>query len=162
MKKALCLLLASVLALSLAACSESSAQDSQAGGEKTGSSAAAEPTEKPAEKSDPAEQEAAIEVTAKELLKEYDDNEVKADETYRDKLVTVTGIINDIGKDVLDDTYVAVGTGDDYEFTTVQCYFSDEGELAKVGDLEKGAEITVTGTCDGLSINVLLKDCVLK
>ena len=68
----------------------------------------------------------------------------------------------DIGKDVLDDTYVAVGTGDDYEFTTVQCYFSDEGELAKVGDLEKGAEITVTGTCDGLSINVLLKDCVLK
>ena len=34
MKKALCLLLASVLALSLAACSESSAQDSQAGGEK--------------------------------------------------------------------------------------------------------------------------------
>lgn len=57
---------------------------------------------------------------------------------------------------------MAVGTGDDYEFTTVQCYFSDEGELAKVGDLEKGAEITVTGTCDGLSINVLLKDCVLK
>lgn len=111
MKKALCLLLASVLALSLAACSESSAQDSQAGGEKNASSAAAEPTEKPAEKSDPAEQEAAIEVTAKELLKEYDDNEVKADETYRDKLVTVTGIINDIGKDVLDDTYVAVGTG---------------------------------------------------
>ena len=157
MKKALCLLLASVLALSLAACSESSAQDSQAGGEKNASSAAAEPTEKPAEKSDPAEQEAAIEVTAKELLKEYE-----ADETYRDKLVTVTGIINDIGKDVLDDTYVAVGTGDDYEFTTVQCYFSDEGELAKVGDLEKGAEITVTGTCDGLSINVLLKDCVLK
>ena len=57
MKKALCLLLAAVLALSLAACRESSAQDSQAGGEKNAASAAAEPTEKPAEKSDPAEQE---------------------------------------------------------------------------------------------------------
>ena len=163
MKKAITLLIASIMVLSLFGCTETSSKDDPTGNEPAASSTAAEPAEQTAEPAEaPQKEEAAIEVTAKDMLQEYDENEVKADEKYRDKLVTVTGKINDVGKDILDDAYVSVGTGDEYEFTTVQCYFSDEGELEKVGDLKKGEEITLTGTCDGLSMNILLKDCVLK
>ena len=168
MKKALPILIASIMVLSLFGCG-GSASTGQAGNEKTTSNPTAEPAEEAAAASDPAGQSeatepetAAIEVTAKEMLQEYDDNEVKADEKYRDKLVTVTGKINDVGKDILDEAYVSVGTGSEYEFITVQCYFSDEEELKKVSDLNKGDDITLTGTCDGMSINILLNDCVIK
>lgn len=165
MKKAISILIATIMVLSLFGCDGNGSKDSQTGDEKITSSTTAEPAEKSdaAEQSDATEKEtAAIAITAKEMLQEYDDNEVKADKKYCDKLVTVTGKVNDVGKDVLDDVYVSVGTGNEYEFPTIQCYFSDERELEKVSDLKKGDEITLTGTCDGLSMNVLLKDCILK
>lgn len=55
------------------------------------------------------------------LLNAYDENEVKADSTYKGKLLEVTGSVNDIGKDILDNPYITFSKGE-YEVTDVQVY----------------------------------------
>ena len=125
---------------------------------KSTSSSAQDGTEKQEKKET---KESTITISAEKLLKAYDDNEVKADNKYKDKQLKVSGEIDDIGKDITDDTYITVGYGDEYAASFVQCYFSDS-DKSKVADLKKGDKITLVGTCDGLSINVLLKDCVIK
>jgi hypothetical protein len=43
-------------------------------------------------------------------------------------------------------------------FRQVQCYFDDKETASK---LEKGMRVTFYGKCDGLMINVLMKNCKL-
>lgn len=100
-----------------------------------------------------------LKVTANELYKAYDSNEVKADNTYKGKDLEIAGTISDIGKDILDDIYITIET-DDIIFS-IQCYFTEEYE-SKVADLEKGQKITIQGVCDGKLGNVLIKDCIIK
>lgn len=42
-------------------------------------------------------EETALAISAKDLLNAYDNNEVNADNQYKDKLLSVTGVISDIG-----------------------------------------------------------------
>lgn len=106
--------------------------------------------------------EVAIQISAKDLLNAYDENELNADNQYKDKLLEVTGFVDDVGTDVLDDVYVTLGDGDEFSFTTVQCYFKDKEEIDKVATLKSGDEITIIGKCDGQFFNVDLKDCKIK
>lgn len=106
--------------------------------------------------------EIAIQVSAKDLLKAYDENELNADKQYKDKLLEVTGFVDDIGTDVLDDVYVTLGDGEEFSFATIQCYFKDKEEIDKVASLKSGDEITIIGKCDGQFFNVDLKDCKIK
>lgn len=101
---------------------------------------------------------AAIKVTATELMQAYVDNKVKADDTYKDKTVEVSGTISDIGKDLMDNPYVALKTKE--MIYTVQVYFTDE-ENKKLGDLKKGQAIKATGKCTGALGNVMVKEAVL-
>ncbi len=102
---------------------------------------------------------AAIKVTASELMQAYVDNKVKADDTYKDKTVEVSGTISDIGKDIMDVPYVALKTKE--MIYTVQVYFTDE-ENKKLGDLKKGQAIKAQGKCTGALGNVMVKESVLK
>lgn len=95
-------------------------------------------------------------ITAKQLTAAYADNEVSADNNYKDKTFYVSGTITDIKKDILDNIYVTLEGNE--MFRQVQCYFEDK-ETA--GKLQKGMKATFQGKCDGLMINVLMKDCVL-
>lgn len=106
--------------------------------------------------------EVAIQITATDLLAAYEENQVNADNQYKGKLLEVTGIIDDIGKDILDDVYITVNDGDEYSFTSVQCFFKDKGEIEKVTGLKSGSEITIIGKCDGELFNISLKDCKIK
>lgn len=109
-----------------------------------------------------AEEEAKkISISAEDLLAAYDKNEVKADNDYRDKILKVTGFVGNIGKDILDDSYVTLGTDNRYEIIHVQCYFSDSDELKKLESLEPGDKITIEGICKGKSLNVFLEKCKL-
>ena len=102
----------------------------------------------------------AIEVTAQELYSAYDANQVAADAKYKDKTLKVTGVVESIGKDILDTPYITLTSGGQYEVWGVQCMFDEkyEPELAK---LTKGQMVTVQGECDGYLVNVLLRDCAL-
>lgn len=131
------IIIAGITAITFAHCGEIDAAE-----EKTASKTVVE--EKPAE------------VQATALVAEYEDNEVAADNKYKDKKVTVTGKITSIAKDIADQPYVTLGTGNDLELATVQCFFKDDNILAS---LKKGQKITVTGTVEGKFMNVMLKGC---
>jgi putative nucleic acid binding protein len=102
---------------------------------------------------------AAVKVTATDLMQAYVDNKVKADDTYKDKTVEVSGVISEVGKDIMNSPYVALKTKE--MIYTVQVYFTDE-ENKKLGDLKKGQSIKATGKCTGALGNVLIKEAVLS
>ena len=100
-----------------------------------------------------------IEVTASTLLNDYDENGVAADTNYKDQYLKVTGTIDKIDKDVLDSAYVTLKNDDDpYSFVSVQCYFREDN-LDVISTLHSGDVITISGRCDGSTLNVVLKDC---
>ena len=115
------------------------------------------PTEKPT--TVPTE-EPVIEITPSELYNAYEENEVAADNEYKGKKVRITGTIEDIGKDILDDVYITINAGD---YDEIQCYFEDQKQIDKVATLKSGEEVTIVGECSGLSIlNVVLQNCELE
>lgn len=104
------------------------------------------------------QEEATIEVTAIKLSEEYDANKVAADAKYKDRRLKVTGIIDGIGKDILDDPYVTL-EGMPNRLFGVQCMFPKSKEQ-KLINLKKGQEITLVGKISGELIgNVVLREC---
>jgi hypothetical protein len=101
-----------------------------------------------------------LHVSAMALVDDYKNNEVAADEKYKGKTLKVNGFIGDIKKDITDTMYVILQSGGEYELRNVQCFFADS-EKEKLTQLSKGQVITVEGRCDGLMMNVLLRDCVI-
>lgn len=96
-----------------------------------------------------------FEISARDLYSEYEQNEVAADNKFKGKKLAVTGVIKDIGNDILNDSYITLNTGN--LIGDVQCYL-DKNEVAK---LSKGQIVTVIGKCTGLFGNVGLKNCKL-
>ena len=107
----------------------------------------------------PAPSEAATAVPLRELLGQYKNNEVRADAMYKGKVIRTTGKVDDIKKDVLNNIYITLGTGQDFEIPQVQCFFDDE-LAGQAASHNKGETITVQGRVDGLMMNVLVRDCV--
>lgn len=98
-------------------------------------------------------------VSAERLISEYKANEISADRDYKDRRLRVTGRVDHIGKDIIDSMYVTVGTGEEFELVSVQCFFdNDWGQ--RLSYLREGETITIEGRCDGKFGNVLLRDCI--
>ena len=104
-------------------------------------------------------QEPAITVSARQLYADYEANGVAADGKYKDKVLQVTGVVNTIDRDIMDKIYVTL-KGDQY-FGDIQCYFA-ESHTQEAANLSKGQTITVKGICDGQSIDVSLKGCIIE
>ena len=99
-------------------------------------------------------------VTAVELYSAYEANELAADQKYEDRVIQVTGIIDDIGEDIMGDAYITL-VGDESGWHSVQCYFP-HNERRSLSSLRKGQSVRVKGVCDGKTImNVLVKGCEL-
>lgn len=92
------------------------------------------------------------------IVRDYEQNEVAADNKYKGKTIRISGRINDIGKDIMDQIYITFKMPGQWEIRTVQCFFSD-AHSQEIGNLRKGQDITIQGTVNGLMMNVLLKDC---
>ena len=99
-----------------------------------------------------------VEITSKDLSAEYDKNEIAADNKFKGKTVKVTGKVEDIGKDFMDEVYITL-EGQDI-FQGVQVYFKNSGEEETAATLEKGQDVTIEGNCDGLLLNVQIEDAV--
>ncbi len=99
-----------------------------------------------------------IEITASELYRAYEANEVSADEQYKGKKMAVTGVVGNIGKDILDNPYLSLKV--DY-FQSVNCYFSDKNNKI-ISQISKGQKVTIVGECAGLTLtDVVVQDCEL-
>ena len=107
----------------------------QAGGGSSDSnnSATETATEAPAEP--------ATEVTAKQLLADLEENPLLAKNTWDGKLVTITGIVDNI--DASGD-YFSLSAGE-LTFIGVMVYI-DDSFVDAVSAFKKGQEVTVTGT----------------
>lgn len=119
-------------------------------------------TEKTAKKTTEKSKEEVMKIDPETLITDYEANEVKGDEIYEGKTMELTGIVGDIGKDILEDVYITFEREEEFAFTAVQCYFKDEAQIKKVMELSKGDKITLQGKCDGKFGNVLIKNCVIK
>ncbi|MFY9620393.1 MAG: hypothetical protein WAM70_09950 [Pyrinomonadaceae bacterium] len=100
-----------------------------------------------------------ISVTALALATAYDNNEVAADEKYNGKTLLITGKVESIDT-VFGNTSVTL-QGKELSLVSVQC-FVDDSQKSAVARLNKGQTANVQGTCDGKSLNVEIKDCVIK
>jgi 3-oxoacyl-ACP reductase-like protein len=105
--------------------------------------------------------EPVIAIKASALWAAYEANEVKADDTFKDKKLEVSGKIETIGKDILGDPYITLGTGQEFSIGGVQAVF-DRDASKQLAALNKGQAVKVRCVCDGRLGNVLLKDCTLR
>lgn len=113
--------------------------------------------------------EEVINVTAIDLINAFEENEVSANLTYKGKALVVSGIVSDIGVTaefgwVGGDTYILFSSSgtDSYSLGTVQCYFTNKDEIAKVANVAKGQQIYIKGTCTGINVfNVALTNCFI-
>lgn len=107
---------------------------------------------------DPLEGEA-INVTAIQLFNDFTSNEALAQKKYvpekvGEKIVQVSGQVNETGKNESGETFYTLKTTD--EMFGVKCTM-DKGEEfknAKVGD-----NITIRGFCDGYTTDVIVNRC---
>jgi len=107
----------------------------------------------------------AIAVTSIALYNAYEENALRADNTYKGKFVRVTGIVKGIDQDLLTKKpYVKLLTtwkgssGSEYEADYVYVYFKDS-EHNKIADLDIGKNITIVGLCEGKGVSsVNIKD----
>jgi hypothetical protein len=105
--------------------------------------------------------EQVVQVNIRTILAAYENNEVGADNQYKGKLIEVTGIVGDIKKDIMDNLYVTLGTGAQFEIPQIQAFF-DDSMNNQLGQLRKRQQLTVVCRVNGLMMNVLAKDCVIK
>lgn len=99
-----------------------------------------------------------LEISASELYRAYEANEVSTDGQYKGKRLLLTGVVGTIGKDVLDNPYISLKV--DY-LKSVNCYFDDKNN-GILSQLSKGQKVQIIGTCSGLSLmDVVIKDCEL-
>ena len=98
-------------------------------------------------------------IDASTLFSEYSNNEVAADSKYKGKYVAVTGIVEDIGKDLASTIYITLDANS--WPLTVQCLFDDK-HASSVAYISKGRTVTIVGKVDGKFGNVMVKDCTIQ
>ncbi len=100
----------------------------------------------------------AIKISASDLSKEYNTNVVKADATYKDKVVEVTGKVKLVSKERPGRITVEIGTVD-----TIDCDFGSATQSDLVG-IEVGQAVTIRGKVKGIdrkSEYLVLETCKL-
>jgi hypothetical protein len=100
-------------------------------------------------------------VSATQLYKEYNSNEILADKKYKNKIIRLYGMVYSVGADILGSPYIALEVKDQ-TFGQVQCMFpfSRKDELLSIS---KGEDVVIEGVCSGKVLTVvLLKNCVLQ
>ena len=98
-------------------------------------------------------------VSASQIFKEYVDNEIAADDKYKGQVIIISGVVSDIGRDITEEAYINLSTGD--PFFDVQCLFT-KGEEPAVAKLSKGKNVRIKGVVSGKIGLVTLQDCSLQ
>ena len=99
-----------------------------------------------------------IQITALDLIAEYEANEIAADQKYEGKILDITGAIDDFGEDIFGTKYLTFSDGSEFSITGVQCYFSDK-HVSQLANLRKGQIVTARGKGNGKLFNILVRGC---
>lgn len=95
-------------------------------------------------------------LTVDELCGEYEANEIVAEDKYEGKTLKLTGIVDDVGTELLGRAYIMLaGPGGGL----AQCVMTNESDATSV---VKGQTVTLQGRCQGKLGWPILEECVLK
>ena len=103
------------------------------------------------------EQKAGIEITAVDLLKAFQQNEMAANAKYVDKVLIVAGTVTDIQTDSSQQATVSLQTNDPLAVVTCSFYQNDEG----VKKIKASSPARIKGVCTGMLADVVLNKCSL-
>jgi hypothetical protein len=98
-----------------------------------------------------------IKTTAKEIVEEFNNNEIVAEMKYKGKFAQVNGIISGIGLDSFGDPFIDLDTGKG-RMTRLHCRVV-ESDKSKAAEAKKGAAATVVGQATGSVLGVNLDKC---
>lgn len=102
-------------------------------------------------------------ITAAQLLQEFQNNPVAADQKYQDKHFELTGVVERQGRSGGNIPFVILHAGDENAKLKIECFFdqADAAAELQLRQLTKGQTITVRGDFDGQVSNLQLGDCIL-
>lgn len=104
-----------------------------------------------------------IEVTANDLYAAFEDNEVKAEQTYSGKNIKITGTINEINSAETFSSANVLLNVDNTFVGCVQCCFNSSEDAKALANLKKGQSVTITGVCGKLELwNVMVTGCEVQ
>ena len=111
-----------------------------------------------------AELRAAEIVSVADLARDYQANQFAAEQKHRGRCRTVTGVITDIGRDVLGTAYVALGPDQrTYSYVRVKIKVASEG-MWQLRNLRVGQVATARVRIGGYTMGVLTaeQDCPMS
>jgi len=100
------------------------------------------------------ESEKGIEVTAAQLVKEYQASEPEANKKYLDKAIQVSGTVTEVKNN--QDGNLTVALASDDVFTGVFCTLKTKETTPPAG-----AAVTIKGICSGMLSDVRLREAVI-
>ena len=99
-------------------------------------------------------------ISAETLIKDYRENEVSADDKYKNKIIEVTGVVSQVKKESL--TRIIVILQKPKTYWGVRCQLNKEYK-DEAGELRTGDEITIIGKCAGIKYrSPYLRNCIIK
>ena len=98
--------------------------------------------------------EKGIEISAAQLVKDYQENEDSANLKFLNNAIQVTGAITEVKNNQEGKPTVLLASDD--AFAGVFCTLKDNGEI-----LTKGSTVTLKGICSGMLSDVRIRDAVL-
>ena len=98
-------------------------------------------------------------LTADQLYSDYESNETAADSKYKGRIVVISGTIQDMGIDLMNNAYIVIGG--EGSLDGAQCSFAKDQKSA-VALLSRGQNVTVKGLVLGKMGNVVLYNCTLQ
>lgn len=100
-------------------------------------------------------------VSVQKLMTQYQSNEVKADNTYKGRLVSLSGQVHEVRKDFTGSmiiSFVPWKDKEDFVIHSTMCY--PDGQVDLVSSLLKGDLVNFFGKVDGFVVDdVIIKDC---
>jgi hypothetical protein len=103
------------------------------------------------------DQKAGIEITAIDLLKAFQQDEMAGNAKYVDKVLIVAGKVTDVQTDSSGQATVSLQTNDLLAAVTCSFYQDDEG----VKKIKAGSSVRIKGICTGMLTDVVLNKCSL-
>lgn len=103
-----------------------------------------------------------IEISSSDLIDIYNENQVKCKQNYDKKSLAVTGKVQSVGTDVMNNTYVCLGHDSDFTFIGIQCYTKDNEQINIISELKEGDTITVYGKGECGSLSFTLSNIKIK
>lgn len=109
-----------------------------------------------------ASEQSSYDLTADQLYTEYEANKVAAESKYNNKVVTITGPIQRIGRELAGRAYLVIGGSSGLGLDGVQCLFP-EGQESAISQLSGGQSVTAKGKVSGQFVgNVVVDLCKLQ